>query len=82
MSIEEYMLDLGMDVDMMNFEERALAVVKSVTSTRAYFFQGTMFLETEDSKIATDVFFALCDKITSAIAFGKCGQSETSYDFI
>lgn len=67
---------------MTNFETRVLAVVASVTSKRAYFFNGTMFLESEDSKIATDVFFALCDQVTSAIAFGKCGQSETSYDFV
>jgi len=63
-------------------EATVLAVVKSITNTRAYFFNGTMFLETEDSKIATDVFFALCDQVTPAISFGKCGQSETSYDFL
>jgi hypothetical protein len=63
-------------------EARVLEVVKSVTNVRAYFFNGTMFLETEDSKTATDVFFALCDQVTSAIAFGKAGQSKTSYDFI
>jgi hypothetical protein len=66
----------------MNFEDRCLAIVKSVTAVRAYFFQGTMFLETEDSKIATDVFFALTEKVTPAISFGLCGQSETSYDFL
>jgi hypothetical protein len=70
-----------MENQMIN-EAKVLEVVKSITSTRAYFFEGTMFLETEDSKIATEVFFALCDKITPAISFGKCGQSETSYDFI
>lgn len=63
-------------------EAKVLAVVKSVTSTRAYFFNGTLFLETEDSKIATDVFFTLCDEVTSALSFGLCGQSETSYDFL
>jgi len=63
-------------------ETNVLAVVKSITDTRAYFFNGTMFLETEDSKIATDVFFALTEQVTPAISFGKCGQSETSYDFI
>jgi hypothetical protein len=68
-------------MEMIN-ESKVLEVVKSVTSTRAYFFQGTMFLETEDSAIATDVFFALCDRITPAMSFGKCGQSETSYDFV
>lgn len=63
-------------------EAKVLEVVKSVTNTRAYFFNGTMFLETEDSKVATDVFFTLCDQVTPAISFGKCGQSETSYDFL
>jgi hypothetical protein len=70
-----------MENQMIN-EAKVLEVVKSITSTRAYFFEGTMFLETEDSKIATEVFFTLCDKITPAISFGKCGQSETSYDFL
>lgn len=63
-------------------ESKVLEVVKSVTNVRGYFFNGTLFLESEDSKVATDVFFALCDQVTSAIAFGKCGQSETSYDFL
>ena len=67
---------------MLNFEDRCITIVKSVTAKRAYFFNGTMFLETEDSKIATDVFFALCDQVTPAISYGKCGQSETSYDFL
>lgn len=66
----------------MNFEAVVLAAVKSVTDIRAYFFNGTLFLETEDSKVATDVFFALCDKVTPAISFGMCGQSETYYDFL
>ena len=79
MSVEGLMLDLGMDLD---FEDKVLAVVKSVTTTRAYFFGGTLFLETEDSKIATDVFFELCDRVTPAISYGLCGQSETSYDFL
>jgi hypothetical protein len=64
------------------FESNVLNVVKSVTDVRAYFFHGTMFLETEDSAIATDVFFKLCDEVTPAISFGKCGQSETFYDFL
>lgn len=63
-------------------EQKVLEVVKSVTNTGAYFFNGTLFLETEDSKIAVDVFDALYEKVTAAIAFGKCGQSETSYDFL
>jgi hypothetical protein len=68
---------------MMNFEDRCIAIAKSVTAKRAYFFQGTMFLETEDSKIATEVYDALViNNQTCGIIFGKCGQSETSYDFV
>jgi hypothetical protein len=62
-------------------EAKVLEVVKSVTDVEAYFFEGTLFLNTIDSKIATDVFFTICDKITAAVSFGKCG-SETSYDFL
>lgn len=68
---------------MMNFEERCLEIVKSVTSKRAYFFHGTMFLESEDSEIAVKVFNALAVNNQSlGIIFGKAGQSETSYDFV
>jgi hypothetical protein len=68
---------------MMNFEDRCLAIVADVTSKRAYFFQGTMFLETEDSQIATQVYNALAvNNQTIGIVFGLCGQSETSYDFV
>ena len=63
-------------------EAKVLNVVKSVTDTGAYFFNGTLFLETQNSDVATDVFFALCEQVTSALAFGKCGQTETSYDFL
>ena len=66
----------------MGFEKRVLEVVRSVTDTGAYFFNGTLFLETEDSEIAVRVFDALREKITAAIAFGRVGQSETSYDFL
>jgi hypothetical protein len=68
---------------MMNFEDRCLAIVESVTDVRAYFFQGTMFLETEDSAIATKVYSALAVNNQSiGISFGLAGQSETFYDFI
>lgn len=63
-------------------ETKVLNVVKSITDIRAYFFNGTLFLETLDSSIATDVFFKLCDEVTSAISYGKCGDSNTSYDFL
>lgn len=62
-------------------ESQVLNVVKSVTDTPAYFFNGTLFLETVDSKIATDVFFTICEKVTAALSFGKVGN-ETSYDFL
>lgn len=68
---------------MMNFEQRQLSIAKSVTDKRVYFFQGTMFLETEDSEIATKVYNALTvNNQSMGIIFGKCGQSETSYDFV
>jgi hypothetical protein len=62
-------------------EAKVLKVVKSVTDTNAYFFNGTLFLETVDSNIAVDVFNAIWKNITSAVAFGKVGN-ETSYDFL
>jgi hypothetical protein len=68
---------------MMNFEDRQLAIVKSVTDKRAYFFNGTMFLETEDSKVATEVYNALhVNNQSCGVIFGKAGQSETFYDFV
>lgn len=71
---------------MMNFKQRCLAITASVTDTRAYFFQGTMFLETGDSEIATKVYNALYNdelvNCQNGIIYGKCGQSETSYDFV
>jgi hypothetical protein len=63
-------------------EAQVLEVVKSVTNIDAYFFNGTLFLETQDSKIATDVFSAICDQVTTALSFGKMGHFETSYDFL
>ena len=69
-----------MTVDL-DFEDKVLNVVKTVTDTNAYFFNGTLFLETVDSKIATEVFDALWERVTAALSYGKCG-SETSYDFL
>lgn len=67
----------------MNFEDRCIAITKSVTDKHAYFFQGTMFLATEDSKIATEVYNALAiNNQTVGIVFGKAGESETFYDFV
>lgn len=63
-------------------EAIALTAVKEITSKRAYFFNGTMFLETEDSEIAVKVFNALHKVLGCGIIFGLCGQSETSYDFV
>jgi hypothetical protein len=67
---------------MMAFESRVLSVVESVTDVRAYFFQGTMFLESEDSALAVKVLKALESDLTCGIVFGKAGQSETYYDFV
>lgn len=66
---------------IMGFEKRVLNVVAEVTDTPAYFCNGTLFLDTIDSKIATDVFFTLTETVTAAISYGKCGN-ETSYDFL
>jgi hypothetical protein len=67
----------------MNFEQRVLQLVSFVTTKRAYFFNGTMFLETEDSKIATEVYNTLHANLKSCgVVFGLAGQSETFYDFI
>ena len=63
------------------FESKVLSVVAEVTDTPAYFYNGTLFLETIDSKIATEVFDLLWEKVTAALSFGKCG-TETSYDFL
>lgn len=68
---------------MMNFEERCLAIVADVTDKKAYFFKGTLFLATQDSNLAVKVYNALAiNNQTVGISFGKCGQSETSYDFV
>ena len=68
---------------MMNFEDRCLAIVKSVTAVRAYFFYDTMYLETEDAEIGKDVFDALqINNQTVGIQYGLAGQSETFYDFV
>ena len=68
---------------MMSFEERCLAIVADVTDTRAYFFQGTMFLETEDQEIATKVYNLLAvNNQTVSIQYGLAGQYETFYDFV
>lgn len=61
-------------------EFKVLEVVSKVTPTSAYFFNGTLFLETTDSAIATKVFDAIWSNITAAVAFQKSG-SETAYDF-
>jgi hypothetical protein len=65
----------------MSFEKVVLNVVESVTEVPAYFAYGTLFLETVNSRVATEVFNALCDKLTCGVMFGKCGEFETSYDF-
>jgi hypothetical protein len=63
------------------FETNVLNTVKSVTNVGAYFSNGTLFLETFDSNVATSVFNKLYMDVTEGICFGKVG-SETYYDFI
>ena len=68
---------------MMNFEERCLAITKSVTKVDASFFNGTMFLETQDSAIATEVYRMLSvNNQKIGICFGKSGMEATYYDFV
>lgn len=66
----------------MGFEKRVLEVVDSVTDTPAYFFNGTLFLTTEDSKIAVKVLTALENALVCGVMFSKAGQGETYYDFV
>lgn len=65
----------------MGFEKRVLNVVREVTDVPAYFYEGTMFLQTEDSEIATDVFSRLHGYLDGRVSYQKVGQ-ETSYDFL
>ena len=64
-------------------ETKVLEVVKSVTGrgVNSYFFEGTLFVDTIDSKLATEVFCAITNTVTPLVSFGLCGD-ETSYDFI
>lgn len=63
-------------------EAEVLAVVKEVTDVSADFYNGTLFLETEDSKITTAVYNAIYNQIACYIIYGKCAAGETSYDFV
>lgn len=63
-------------------ETQVLEVVKSVTPAGAYFFDGTLFVETEDPKEAVEIFLAIAENVTPAVAFGKAGQGETYFDFV
>jgi hypothetical protein len=66
---------------MMSFEKTVLEVVAKVTDVKAEFTNGTLFIETTDSGIATNVFNALYAEVTKGLLFGKFG-SETYYDFV
>lgn len=67
---------------MMNFEDRQLAIVKSVTDKHAYFFQDLMYLNTEDKAIVSKVYDALAINNQSlTIRTRLAGQSETSFYF-
>ena len=68
---------------MMNFEQRCLAITKSVTDISASFFNGTMFLDTQDSVVVAEVHRLLSiNNQLVGIQSGKSGQSETYYDFV
>ena len=64
----------------MTFENIVLNAVKTVTDVPAYFHDGSLFLVTTDSKIATKVFVALYGNVTNGVDFGRSGF-ETSYNF-
>ncbi len=65
----------------MEFENKVLAVVKSVTNVPATFTNGTLFLNTLDSKTAVKVFNAIYSEVTAGIMMGTM-CSETYYDFV
>ena len=66
----------------MNFKERCLNIVASITDVKAYFIEETLFVITTDSKIAVRVFNALTDNNRSfCVIFGKVGDA-TSYEFV
>lgn len=67
---------------MMSFEERVLKIVKSQTQAIAYFFAGTLYVKTQDSKVATNVYNALSANTSVGICFGKSGLEETFFDFV
>jgi hypothetical protein len=66
---------------MKSFENQVLEIVRSVTSIEAYFFNGTLYLKSADAEIAVNVFNAIWERVTAAVAFCKVGE-ETSYDFL
>jgi hypothetical protein len=66
----------------MSFEKRVLEVVANVTDVPADFYNGTLFLETSDSKVAVAVFNAIYEQIDKAVIFGKASCTETYYDFV
>jgi hypothetical protein len=66
----------------MAFESRVLSVVAEVTDAYAYFFNGTMFLESDDNALAVRVLKALESDLACGIMFSKAGRSEIAYDFI
>lgn len=65
----------------MGFEKRVLNVVGEVTEIPAYFYEGTLFLQTDDSVIATGVFNKLWDYVDGRVMYCKAG-TETAYDFL
>jgi hypothetical protein len=68
---------------MMNFEDRCLAIVAAITEIPAYFFHGTLFLETGDAEIGKAVYESLqINNQTVGIRYGLTVRFETFYDFV
>jgi hypothetical protein len=66
----------------MEFEDRVLDIVATVTDTTASFYEGSLFLHTADRDIAMLVYNALRKTVTGRLAFGPAGEFETVYDFL
>lgn len=65
----------------MGFEKKVLTVVEMITDAPGKFTNGTLFIETTDSKIAVRVLKALEAVTNGGICFGAVGN-ETYYDFV
>jgi hypothetical protein len=65
----------------MGFEKKVLNLVKKVTDTPAYFYEGTLFLSTIDGEEAADVYNEIYTLITPCVTYIKVGD-EIAFDFV